>query len=471
LQVLCPAQAIEELRLKLPLVDLSIMARLSELQSADALWAGSSDLAELNRATNGRYASDLKELFSIPLPLSPKHSSDGALASQALVLLRSLVDVDSNQAASLEIDTLLASLNQSQASAETPTLLQLLQQLPGRSLTLRLDRALPVLKRQRQMVESLVQKTQSLPSLPAAEASALAPGPLPISVEVVSIPAAEALDEPLDVTVVRPKGTPILPTTLISHGLWDSPNSFMGWAQHLASHGAVVMLPRHRGSDQNQQAAMLNGQAPPPNPEEFLRRPREIKAVIDALEVGNLPGSSDAPRSNLVLIGHSWGATSALQLAGARSVASPAWDACQQVDAPQRNLSWVLQCSFLPAAEPISLLDPRISRVVAVSPPQALVFAAGLANLSLPVLLVSGSHDLVVPGTSEALQPFANYGGKGHRLVLVDGGSHFNLPAKADSNGGPLRALLLRWLEGDAITSSSAVSDPAGMSLRLVNKP
>jgi predicted dienelactone hydrolase len=189
------------------------------------------------------------------------------------------------------------------------------------------------------------------------------------------------------------------------------------------------------------------------------------------LEVGNLPGSSDAPRSNLVLIGHSWGATSALQLAGARSVASPAWDACQQVDAPQRNLSWVLQCSFLSAAEPISLLDPRISRVVAVSPPQALVFAAGLANLSLPVLLVSGSHDLVVPGTSEALQPFANYGGKGHRLVLVDGGSHFNLPAKADSNGGPLRALLLRWLEGDAITSSSAVSDPAGMSLRLVNKP
>lgn len=53
---------------------------------------------------------------------------------------------------------------------------------------------------------------------------------------------------------------------LISHGLWDSPASFEGWARHLASHGYTVLLPYHPGSDQSQQQAMLSGKVPPPVP-------------------------------------------------------------------------------------------------------------------------------------------------------------------------------------------------------------
>ncbi len=152
----------------------------------------------------------------------------------------------------------------------------------------------------------------------------------------------------LELTVVRPVGAPELPTVLISHGLWDAPLSFLGWAEHLASHGAVVVLPRHSGSDTRQQTSMLAGRSEPPKPEEFLRRPAELKAVLDALEAGQIPGAAGAPARDVVLIGHSWGATSTLQLAGARSVEDPLWQACQQANHPSRNPSWVLQCGCCP---------------------------------------------------------------------------------------------------------------------------
>ncbi|NBQ20798.1 MAG: hypothetical protein EBU30_03700 [Synechococcaceae bacterium WB6_3B_236] len=130
-----------------------------------------------------------------------------------------------------------------------------------------------------------------------------------------------------------------------------------------------------------------------------------------------------------------------------------------------------MQCSFLSAAIPDSLADPRITRVAAVSPPQGLVFAAGLADLQVPVLVVSGSRDLVVPAQPEALSPFSQYPRLGSQLVLVEGGTHFNLPAAADSNGGPLRALLLRWVQGQPIDANSGLADPAGLSMRLPPRP
>ena len=54
-----PVLAIEELRVLLPVLQEKLTVQLKELANHDALWAGSSDIAELNRATNGRYASSL----------------------------------------------------------------------------------------------------------------------------------------------------------------------------------------------------------------------------------------------------------------------------------------------------------------------------------------------------------------------------------------------------------------------------
>lgn len=460
-----PARAIEELNLRLPVLDLSISARVSELQSAQALWDGDSDLAQLSRAFRGRYAGQIEELLQTPLPL--QQDAESPMTRQTILLLRSLVDVDAAQPDLLAVDPVQTALRRLQATGQPLTLLNLLQALPGQRVTIRLDRALPYLRRlMRQGGEADV-LIAGRPPLPAAPTSLLAPGPLPLVTEQRQLPDPAA-PEPLEVTVVRPQGAARLPTVVISHGLWDSPESFLGWARHLASHGATVLLPRHRGSDISQQAEMLAGDAPPPPPDEFLRRPREVSLVLDGLSAGQLGLPTATPIRDVVFMGHSWGGTTALQLAGARSIATPLWQACARTDAPLRNISWVLQCSFLPAAIPDSLADSRIARVVAVSPPQGLVFAGGLDQLKVPVLLISGTRDLVVPPHPEAIKPFPGYGGPGHRLVLVEGGTHFNLPAPATTPGGPLRALLLRWLQGQPVEPGVPLGDPAGLPLHVV---
>jgi hypothetical protein len=73
-----------------------------------------------------------------------------------------------------------------------------------------------------------------------------------------------------------------------------------------------------------------------------------------------------------------------------------------------------------------------------------------------------------VPSQPEALDPFGRYPRDHNDLVVAEGGTHFNLPADASSNGGPLRVLLLRWVRGQRITPSLAVTDPKGLPLRLI---
>lgn len=468
------AFAVENLVLKLPVVDLAITAKVSELASPDALWAGNSDLAELNRATDGSYARTINELLEMRLPKPSDGIADGisqaAMAQEIEVLLKQLIDVDPGKIQLITREPVHAGLKIAIARGGPLTLLSLLQSIPGQSLTIRLDRAMPFIRRKAKDAQEIDQLIERLAKLPSAPTNQLRPGPQAIQTSVVKIPVS-GTNEILEVTVVRPQGTPSLPAVVISHGLWDAPESFLGWAQHLASHGAPVFLPRHPGSDSNQQAAMLAGHSPPPDPKEFLRRPRDVRAVLDALDAGAIPVAKGIASRQASFIGHSWGGTTALQLAGARSLPAKIWQECSTLNNPNSNISWVLQCTFLKAATDSSMADDRFVRLVAVSPPQALVFAAGFSDLSIPLMLVSGTRDWVVPTRAEALVPYGNYPKGSSPLVMVEGGTHFNLPAKASSNGGPLRALLLSWVQGKGLDKSAAVADPQGLGLRLMAKP
>jgi hypothetical protein len=51
----------------------------------------------------------------------------------------------------------------------------------------------------------------------------------------------------------------------------------------------------------------------------------------------------------------------------------------------------------------------------------------------------------------------ARHGDGGFRLVLAKGGDHFNLGARYEEGGGPLRGLLLAWVRG-AFMPGSAVA-------------
>lgn len=262
--------------------------------------------------------------------------------------------------------------------------------------------------------------------------------------------AASHRPQPLEVVLVEPDRDPNGQVVVISHGLWDSPASFEGWANHLASHGYTVALPNHPGSDAEQQRAMLSGQTPPPGPDELRLRPLDVSAVIDGLKA-----------SKVVVVGHSWGATTALQLAGTQPSSRRLLDRCTDLQDPERNLSWVLQCSFLTSVDRAGLVDPRVVAVMAVSPPMRLLFDYGAGQtMQARALLVSGSRDWVVPPDPEALLAAPAAHSFGHQIVLASGGDHFNLRAAADGNGGPLRGLVLAWTRAAFAAGASARPAP-----------
>ena len=450
-----PAQAIETVQLQLPLLHLSFSVHLSELENPEALWRGTSDLADLNRASRGALGRQLQEVFDTPLPLQTQQVVDQVvgtpLLQQALLAATTL-----GQVHGLEDDLSGEAISRAveQAGARGPlTLLSVLRALPGESVTVDLPRALAALKR---MVAQRRQAEQWLQQLPPVSAAApRAALTTPLQRRTLMVPAPHRA-QPLEVIVLEPPQPAPGRAVVISHGLWDSPEAFEGWGEQLARQGQRVLLPRHPGSDRSQQRAMLSGDTPPPGPDELRLRPLDVSAVIDAVGA-----------EQVVVIGHSWGATTALQLAGTQPSGRRLKQRCSDLQDPERNISWILQCSFLDAADRAGLADARVRAVVAVSPPTSLLFDTGAAQaMQARVLLVSGSRDWVVPPDPEALIPFGRNAGQGHQLVLVQGGDHFNLRAAAGSDGGPLAPLLLAWT--DAVFRAPGSLRPAAGAAPLL---
>ena len=440
-----PARAIDEVVIKLPLLETTFTLRVSELSSADGLLRGNSDLAELDRASSGSLGRQLRNMLQQPLPLGLSRATDQAVGTpmleQAMLMLSSFGRID-GQPRDLSGEELRLALERASANGH-PTLLSLLQAIPGKRVTLDMAQVARVLQR---MVAQRRQAEQLVGSLPPATPARTPQRAASVQRRTLSLVVAHR-PLPLELTVLEPQSGANGRLVLISHGLWDGPASFEGWGQLLASAGYTVVLPRHPGSDAHQQQAMLSGEAPPPSHQELELRPLDLSAVLDALADGRLKLDQAVDAKRVVVIGHSWGATTALLLAGVQPSDSEA-PRCSNPDDPGRNLSWALQCSWLQGVGKNQLGDERVIAVGAVSPPVSLLFPPGAAqNLSARVLLVSGSRDWVVPPDPEAIQPMRANVASGNRLVLASGGDHFNLRPGSDGGGGVLGPLLLSWTD------------------------
>lgn len=454
LVVAVPARALERVELLLPLLDTSFSINLAEVASDRSPMAGDSDLAQLDQALDGVISRKLREVFLQPLPVQNQRMANqvahSAMLNQALLAASALGQVQGFPAQT-DPGTELALVVQRASAKGELSLLALLQAIPGESVTVDLDRALALLRRlktQQQLAAQLI--TSSTPVAVNPKQAATGPLQLRRSTRSIVVPHRS---EALELVIYSPDGqsgpqAQQRQLVVISHGLWDAPESFEGWARHLASHGYTVVLPLHPGSDRDQQRAMLSGEAKPPSPEELRLRPLDVKAILD--------GFTGADTQNAVVIGHSWGATTALQLAGLKPSSSRLHQSCNDSkdpsrnrNDPDRNMSWVLQCSFLSSADRSNVADPRVIAVAAVSPPLFLLFDQGSsAGMSARTLLVTGSRDWVVPAGPEAIAPFSRSRPAGHQLVVAGGGDHFNLRGPATGDGGPLRGLLLGWVNG-----------------------
>ncbi|MFY9249690.1 MAG: alpha/beta fold hydrolase [Vulcanococcus sp.] len=460
-----PAGAIEEVLIELPLLSSSFSVKVSELKSPRALMAGRSDLAELDRASDGAVSQLLMQVLQRPIPISMIRLADGSVGSplleQAFLVVSSLGTIEGRDP-DLTGQTFRQALDRARANANggEPTLVELIEALPGQRVRFNLGQVKAILGRmlaQRFQANSFFAQTPP-DLLPTAPAPSSSPAVRQRQVRL----AVPHRTRPLEVVLVEPSQGGNGRLVLISHGLWDSPKNFASWGALLASRGYTVALPRHPGSDNKEQALMLKGAVPPPKPIELALRFRDLSAVTDAVAAGQLIGVTGVNANAVVVIGHSWGATTALQQAGLVPQATTLKKRCPQTSDPQRNLSWTLQCSWLDGVDQAALRDPRVVAAVAVSPPMSLLFSVPqLRNASARLLVVSGTHDWVVPPDPEAITPMRQAVPFGHQLVLAKGGDHFNLRPGQQANGGVLGPLLLAWVEA-AYQAGPALSPSAG---------
>ena len=171
---------------------------------------------------------------------------------------------------------------------------------------------------------------------------------------------------------------------------------------------------------------------------------------MDAVRSGRLLPGATLNTDAVAVVGHSWGGTTSLQLAGGVPTDQKLKSRCNDLKNSERNLSWVLQCSWLSGINQAAVADPRVKAVVAVSPPLRLLFdRSRLETLPAKVLLISGTRDWVVPSGPEAILPMreSKAAQLGHRLVLVQGADHFSLRSFRDEPS-PARVgpVILGWI-------------------------
>ena len=136
-----PALALEEVVVELPLMENSLTVKLSELKNPEALMQGSSDLAELDRASDGELGRKLLKLLNHPVPVSFRQMAESSVGSpllaQALLLVSSFGTVE-GRSPDLSGATLKQALDKATAESVDghPTLLQLMEAIPGERVRL-----------------------------------------------------------------------------------------------------------------------------------------------------------------------------------------------------------------------------------------------------------------------------------------------------------------------------------------------
>jgi predicted dienelactone hydrolase len=251
-------------------------------------------------------------------------------------------------------------------------------------------------------------------------------------------------DRSFQVALYQPQPWPSgkTPIIVISHGLGSSPDDFKEYAKHLTSHGYCIAIPQHPGSDSSQIQNMLAGHSDEIfQLQEFLDRPLDITYLLNELARLNLSQfNHHLDLESVGVIGHSFGAYTALALAGAEINFDKLEQACGSIFEPI-NLSLLLQCRALHLPRQIyNFYDARIKAVLPVDCVGSQVFGPnGIGQISLPLLMIAGSEDRTAPAILEQIRMFPWLKTPHAYLALMKGKAHLGSFSKMET---PLKAIL-----------------------------
>jgi predicted dienelactone hydrolase len=327
--------------------------------------------------------------------------------------------------------------------------IDVVRNFPTRSLRLDLAQALAMGRQVRAeardtiaIADAIEQQSRADAALPPAFDLATLPdltqpGPYAISqVPLTLVDASRGRTYPADVFLPQNLAAIAgpLPVVVFSHGLGDSRSSFFELAAHVASHGFAVALPDHVGSNNTQKQAMLTGLDHETfRAQDFLDRPLDVSFLLDELERLNattFEGRLDTSR--VTAVGHSFGGYTALALGGA----TIDFDRLAQRCDPAANLlvdaAMVLECRALELREDAAVMerfaqgtqDNRVKLVIALATVSNLFGPRGIAQVSVPVMLLGGEVDLLAPVVPQQVAAFSWLQGSDRYLYLGENTSH-----------------------------------------------
>ena len=225
-----------------------------------------------------------------------------------------------------------------------------------------------------------------------------------------------------------------IPVLLLSHGYGDTRSRFSDVATHLASHGMVVALPEHIGSNTDQKEAMkawLSRESFKPG--DFVDRPLDISFLLDELERRN---QSDFQGRLLLdrvaMSGHSFGGYTSLAVGGATVDLERLEQRCSASNIPAGvNLAYLLACRALElpleARQLLtdgSLRDDRVQLVIVFAPVSNLFGESGVGNIQTPTVIMGGAYDIAAPAVPEQVTTFSWLTSFDRYLYLAEKTSH-----------------------------------------------
>lgn len=254
-----------------------------------------------------------------------------------------------------------------------------------------------------------------------------------------------------------------VPLIVMSHGFGATRINYAYLAEYLASHGFAVAALEHIASDLPYRQEFLEGELTDLiQPSVYIYRSRDITYLLDALEgldPQDQPWAARIDLQSIGVMGNSLGGTTALSVAGAAF--NPA--RLRQDCTPDRvivSVSYLLQCIAKNApfgqfnSARSNLGDSRIKAVLAAYPLTSSLFGSeGMAQITVPTLIMAGSEDFIAPVAQDQIQPFTWLKTTHKYLALLTPGTHFSSSDDAYVQGfppallGPSTALGREYLE------------------------
>ncbi len=212
---------------------------------------------------------------------------------------------------------------------------------------------------------------------------------------------------------------------LLMPGLGGDRNHFNWLARSLSHNGWPVVVIDHPGSDSLALEALVKGRLPLPGAEVIPERVNDLDSILKAKKSGKI----DISAENVVLMGHSLGALTAILASGVK-IDDQLENRCQKVldNLSLTNLSSLLQCQLIDITLSESEGIENLSAIVGMNSFGSFLWQKNLDNqINIPLFLTGGTFDLVTPSISEQLGLLLSLSSNPlSRVLLIEGASHFS---------------------------------------------